>query len=182
MRDRCHQNDRQHIIGNIVTAIHVRCHGSANVQGRGLNLNVQLLKISNLCRIAIHFHFWTKTTSDNTILQWIHHLHCLISWNHLHLWVLSLLSLFYPFFPLISHDYFMYFYLYHGLTNCICFKLQLTLVLTLYELLKLPSYEIFGKLCYIFLWNCDVIASSFSFSSANGITKVPTLKPKDNFF
>jgi hypothetical protein len=34
--DRCNQNDRQHIVGNIVAPIHVRRHGSANVQGRGL--------------------------------------------------------------------------------------------------------------------------------------------------
>lgn len=35
VRDRCHQNNRQHIVGNIVTAIYVRGHGSPNVQGRG---------------------------------------------------------------------------------------------------------------------------------------------------
>lgn len=35
VRDRCNQNDRQHFVGNVLAPIHVRGHGSANVQGRG---------------------------------------------------------------------------------------------------------------------------------------------------
>lgn len=35
MRDRCYKNNWQHFVGDKSTAIHVRCNGSANVQGRG---------------------------------------------------------------------------------------------------------------------------------------------------
>lgn len=35
VRDRCNQNDREHFVGNIIATIHVRGHGSPNVQGRG---------------------------------------------------------------------------------------------------------------------------------------------------
>lgn len=35
MRDRCNQNDWKHFVGNVLASIHVRGHGSANVQGRG---------------------------------------------------------------------------------------------------------------------------------------------------
>lgn len=34
MRDRSYKDDREHFAGDQSTAIHVRCHGSANVQGR----------------------------------------------------------------------------------------------------------------------------------------------------
>lgn len=74
MRDRCHQNDRQHIIGYIITAIHVRCNGRANVQGRGQLYNPQSLASSR------NFLYRLKTTcvaicSENTR-------HCIINKNY----------------------------------------------------------------------------------------------------
>lgn len=40
MRDRSYKDDRKHFAGDQSTPIHVRCHGSANVQGREIKTNL----------------------------------------------------------------------------------------------------------------------------------------------
>lgn len=117
MRDRCHQNDRQHIIGNIFTAIHVCCNGRANVQGRGQHFTPQSLVPSR----KFSLYRFCRTTCVAIYLQWKHPSLCHIKKKtfQLHLWVytFSILTASFTLLSLISHGLLFYIYLIFGLEN-----------------------------------------------------------------
>lgn len=76
MRYRCYQNDWQHFVGNIIATVHVRSHGSPNVQGRGhfckhtlkaYHQSINIFILTYLSEITCDFTEWCETWRNNLI-------------------------------------------------------------------------------------------------------------------
>lgn len=150
VRDRCHQNDRQHFVGNLIATVHVRCHGSPNVQGRGWLHYLQMAFIAQRHNLLVLQTI--LVCSPHTIS--LVHFYTPLGNFYYHLYI----HYFYSFLYLSRCSFLMiifYLYFYYEVSlNLLFMQLYLILLYPLvliYFLLKLQVNNQYGQL-YILLF------------------------------